>query len=440
MNDTARPPGEDAKPQAGEAGLSATTLDPADGLPLEVVDRSQQASKQMNNKLRFGWVFRVLALLVIIAFSILFGGISGLYRQPKPLQVVMEFLGLEPGGGSKNPIALPVDVNSGQGQISGGIPEGSKSAVERNLIIALGRLVPAGEVVTVAPPSGAGDARVAVLKVAEGDRVKRGEIIAVLDNESRLKAAINSAKAVILVREADLVRTRSATVASLDEARAAVASAEAAALSASLDFERTSTLYSKRIVAKSAFDNKLAASQQAQKKVEQAKAVLSRFTSKGIDAQSDVVVAIKNLGAAQAELRRAEQNIDQAYVYSPIAGTVLDIYARAGEKPGAKGVVDIGDIDHMTAKLEVYQADIGAVSLSDRVEIGADAFSGTLIGTVVRIGLQVKRQSVIDSDPAANTDARVVEVVVKLDEKSSAIASKFTNLQIEARIFIEPKS
>ena len=46
----------------------------------------------------------------------------------------------------------------------------------------------------------------------------------------------------------------------------------------------------------------------------------------------------------------------------------------------------------------------------------------------------VRRQSEIGQDPAANTDARVVEVIVKLDQPSSQIASRFTNLQVEARI------
>ena len=59
---------------------------------------------------------------------------------------------------------------------------------------------------------------------------------------------------------------------------------------------------------------------------------------------------------------------------------------------------------------------------------------GPLDGTVERIGLQVKKQSVIEDDPAANTDGRVVGAIVRFDDASSQIAARFTNLQVEGRI------
>ncbi len=87
----------------------------------------------------------------------------------------------------------------------------------------------------------------------------------------------------------------------------------------------------------------------------------------------------------------------------------------------------------MTAEVEVYQTDIGKVAIGDAVEITADALAAPLTGTVTKIGLEVGRQTLIDSNPAANTDARVVKVTVTLDEKSSVLASRFTNLQVLAR-------
>ncbi len=46
----------------------------------------------------------------------------------------------------------------------------------------------------------------------------------------------------------------------------------------------------------------------------------------------------------------------------------------------------------------------------------------------------VRKETIIDADPAANTDARVVTVTVNLDEASIAIAQRFTNLQVRAEI------
>jgi HlyD family secretion protein len=53
---------------------------------------------------------------------------------------------------------------------------------------------------------------------------------------------------------------------------------------------------------------------------------------------------------------------------------------------------------------------------------------------VSAIGLEIGRQSITSSDPAANTDARVVDVIVVLDASSSERARTFTNLEAIVRI------
>ena len=58
----------------------------------------------------------------------------------------------------------------------------------------------------------------------------------------------------------------------------------------------------------------------------------------------------------------------------------------------------------------------------------------TLRGAVESIGLMVGRQGLISDDAAANTDARVVRVLVALDPASTEIAARYTNLEVVARI------
>jgi HlyD family secretion protein len=53
---------------------------------------------------------------------------------------------------------------------------------------------------------------------------------------------------------------------------------------------------------------------------------------------------------------------------------------------------------------------------------------------VERVGLLVGRQNLVSDDTAANTDARVVEVLVRLDPDSSARAAGLSNLEAVARI------
>ncbi|MEM7775125.1 MAG: HlyD family efflux transporter periplasmic adaptor subunit [Pseudomonadota bacterium] len=394
-------------------------------LPLVVVDRSrQQADIPPSSRSTTPRSFRLIGLVIVIVLSIVAGGIIGLYRQPPGLQWVMNTLGLTPGGGTSTPIAVPVARP----------PSSPAASTQATGIVALGRLIPAGEVVTVAPSSGVRDARIAELRVAEGDTVERGQILAVLDSEPRLASAVTSARTLVAVREATVLQTRASVRASLVEAQASLSRAEAAALRARQDFERTERLFKRNIVAKATYDQRVATLREADKEVERQKATVSRYESQDLSSQPDVIVAIRNVEAAKADLKRAVEDLEQAYVRAPIAGTVLEINARTGEKPGDSGVLELGNVAKMMAEVEVYQSQIGKVAIGDPVTLSAAALPETLSGTVTRIGLKVKRQSAIGQDPAANTDARVVEVIVALNKASSQIASRFTDLQVEARI------
>jgi HlyD family secretion protein len=55
---------------------------------------------------------------------------------------------------------------------------------------------------------------------------------------------------------------------------------------------------------------------------------------------------------------------------------------------------------------------------------------------VDRIGLEIGKLDALGTDPAARTDARVVEVEIRLDEGEGALAAALTHLQVE--IEIEP--
>jgi|TARA_B110000908_G_C10265839_1_gene463828 HlyD family secretion protein len=100
--------------------------------------------------------------------------------------------------------------------------------------------------------------------------------------------------------------------------------------------------------------------------------------------------------------------------------------------------MEMGNIDQMMAEVEVYQDRIVSVAVGQPVELVAAAIGQTLQGQVQSIGLTVGRQGLISDDTAANTDARVITVMVKLNAPSSAIAARFTNLEVIARIDARP--
>lgn len=419
--------------------IPTTSSKLVDNLPLSVVDRSD------NHQTGGSWIIRGLILIPIIMISIAVGGVVGLYKQPLPLQKVMLFLELEPGSGTDNPITIPVNQRQREDRTISTSPtqEKSKEIItspkeQQNVsaVMALGRLSPKSEVITVAVPSGVREARISTLKVTEGSRVKKGQILAILDSKPRLQAIRDSAKTIIAVREATLIKTRASIRASLVESKAIVEKSKASANRARLEFQRSKKLFNQKVIARANYDQTRATYVEAQKELERMQATLSRFTSKKPDEQPDIIVAQRNLLVAKADYKRTEHELEQAYVRAPIDGTVLEIHTRVGEKPAANGVLDLGNVDQMTAKIEVYETLVRHLSLGKKVIVSTKALPEKLIGEISRIGLQVKKQSVIDSDPAANTDARVVEVIVLLDKASSKIASHFTNLQIEAKINI----
>ena len=392
-----------------------------------VVRHSSEVTPHLS---RWGAVLRRTRFIPVMIALVALGGVIGLYFQPPGLQKLMAILELQPGGGTTSPIAVAVQkANSHQ--------IGVADLSTRQMVVGLGRLLPEGEVVIVAPPFGAADARVASLKVTEGDRVEHGSVLAILDSERTLLAAIESARAQLAAREATLAQVRASVQASRDEARATLARAETTYQNTVREFERVETLRQRGYAAEQSFDQRRAARDEAAREVERARATLSRYGSGDLEMQADVRVAERNVDTARADLARAQADLDKAYVRAPITGTVLTVHVRPGEKPGAQGLVNLGNIDRMTVEVEVYQAQVGRVSVGDRVEVTAEALPQRLRGSVTRIGLEVGRQTVVDANPAANTDARVVKVTVALEPDSTGLAQRFTNLQVTARITSE---
>ncbi|KXF78103.1 hypothetical protein ATN84_23290 [Paramesorhizobium deserti] len=301
-------------------------------------------------------------------------------------------------------------------------------------VVALGRLIPDGGTLAVALPSGAGDARIARLLVPEGDRVDAGQILAELDNLPQLLAAKRSAESTLAAQVAALAQVKASTVASLAEAQAARASAEAALALAKQDLSRLTRLAESKVTTQALLQQAQSNVIKATAELGRTAALVERFNGAESGNQSDIVLAARNVDLARANLARADEDLAASRVVAPRAGTVLEIRARVGEKPSTAGIMTIGDVERMTAELEVYQTDVKKVALDQTVSMTAEALRAPLTGKVIRIGQIVGRQSVMSNEPAANADARIVLVTVALDAESSVEARTYTNLEIIGRI------
>ncbi|TAE39690.1 MAG: HlyD family efflux transporter periplasmic adaptor subunit [Oscillatoriales cyanobacterium] len=165
--------------------------------------------------------------------------------------------------------------------------------------------------------------------------------------------------------------------------------------------------------------------------INEAKATLSqtaevRFT--------DVQAAAAEVSNARASLKRAETSLTKAYIRTPAAGRILEIYAKPGEVVGSKGIADLGQTDRMQVVAEVYQTDISKIRTGQKVIITSQSFSGEISGIVRQIGLQVTQQEISSNTPGENLDRRVVEVRINLNAEGSKRVADLTNLQVQVAI------
>ena len=371
------------------------------------------------------WFHKRYLLVLLVPVFMFTGGVLGLYFQPPALQAFYALTGLQPGAGSTSPIALPPDIE---------LPPKMAETLLPSDVVGLARVMPRGDVSIVAAPYGAGDARISEVLVAVGDTVAKGATLARLDNRTALESAVLSAEANLAVREAALMQTRAAVQASRDEAQAVLDQARSAAVEAASSLARSEDLFQRKVTTETTLDQVRAASVAAELAVVRAEATLTRFSALALEEQPDVLVAARNRDAAKAELDRAKLDLERSSVVAPIAGTILDIHATPGQRPPTGGIMDMGDTSKMMAEVEVWQDRIASVSPGQPVELAAVALGQTLRGVVDSIGLTVGRQGLISDDAAENKDARVIRVLVALDAASSAIASRYTNLEVIARI------
>jgi HlyD family secretion protein len=131
----------------------------------------------------------------------------------------------------------------------------------------------------------------------------------------------------------------------------------------------------------------------------------------------------------------AASEVELAELRAPLAGTVLRIHTRAGEQVRSQGVLDLADLTHMDAVAEVYETDVPQVheGAPARVLLPGNL---TLHGRVAEIGWSIRKQDLLDVDPVADIDTRVLEVRVRLDAAGAEAVRRRSNQRVQ--VVIEP--
>jgi HlyD family secretion protein len=311
-------------------------------------------------------------------------------------------------------------------------------------VAALGRLEPGGEVSCVAAPSSNSGLNTVIRKwlVRESDRVKQNQVIAVLDTYDRLYTAALQTQAQVRAAQIRVAQAKSgAKPAEIQAQQAEAARWEAERANALAEYQRYERLYKAGAISKSDLDRRSLALQTTTRQIEEA---TNKANSLAQVRPVDVQQAEAQLQVAIASLQRAKADLETAAVRAPITGQILKIRVKEGEQIGTisnsgnrkecTGVAEMGKTDQMYAVAEVNETSISKVRPGQRATIASlsQAFPGNISGTVERVGLQIHKNDVLNTDPAADTDPRVIEVKVRLDD-SRAVAG-LTNSRVSVKI------
>ena len=183
------------------------------------------------------------------------------------------------------------------------------------------------------------------LGVAEGSRVKEGDVIARIDSRD-VTAQAQSAEAAVRA------------------ARANVRQAEVEQQNAQVEFRRNADLVQKNFISRSALDT--------------AKARLDR-------SQALVASAQANLNAALANARNAQVSVDYTQIRAPFDGVILSKSANVGDlvtpfsnATDSKGaVVTMADMSTLEVEADVSESSLAKVHVGQPAEIVLDALPDT---------------------------------------------------------------
>ncbi|MBI3940348.1 MAG: efflux RND transporter periplasmic adaptor subunit [Acidobacteria bacterium] len=280
--------------------------------------------------------------------------------------------------------------------------------------------------------------KIVELTVAEGDPVKKDQLIVRLDAEQwlrqreRARAALVSAESQLTQlrtaieyqtettggqigqrqAEVDLAEARLRDLQAgsrsqeVEQARAAVSRARAEYETAHSDWQRAQTLYQSEDISRAQYDQlrtRDESSAAALRQAEEQLAIVHEGPRKELleAARAEVAraqAALKLAGSARLELKRRQQemetrraDIDRAradlalvesqlrdtVAVSPVDGVVLVKAAETGEVVAAGAtVVSVGDLDHPWLRGYINEQDLGRVKLGQKVQITADTYPG----------------------------------------------------------------
>jgi HlyD family secretion protein len=253
------------------------------------------------------------------------------------------------------------------------------------------------------------------LLVKEGDHVRKGQLLAQLENVQS-SADVNANQASVQAAETDAI----AADAAMKTSQADLLRAQADYDRNKLDWERAQNLFKDGLISKSDFDSRKNAWATADSGLVQAQARVSQAK-----AQKDS--ADQHISQNQATLTRFADVLQKATYTAPYDGVITNLPVREGEtvvmgiqnSPGST-LMTLADMSVITAEVKVDETDIVNVHLGQPAEVTIDAIPKKIFhGTVSEIGDNaiVRSTGVATSQQTtASEEAKDFKVVVTVTD------------------------
>lgn len=293
---------------------------------------------------------------------------------------------------------------------------------DRSAVTALGRVTPGRAAISIAAQPGS---RILKLDVIEGKKVTAGDVLAYLETHP-LRLAERDAAQVAL----DEARER--LEAETQYARAVIEQSQQAVRLLELSVERERKELTRVRSIKSAIEAKQLDDQKFALDSREGELAKARAELQAAEASLARTRPLVALQSAEAKLKAAEAQLELSIIRAPINGEILKVYTYPGERIANDPILKMGDTSNMYVIAEVHETDVGAVRVGQRATITSAALPGPVEGVVEQVGALIYKNDVLDIDPRADQDTRVVEVRIKLDH-SEAVA-RFTHLEVTTRI------
>ena len=257
--------------------------------------------------------------------------------------------------------------------------------------------------------------RITHLYVKEGDQVKRGTVLATVENVQP-EATVAAQQAAIASSRTDV----NSYLAAEKTAAANVAQAKADLEQKQLDYGRAQQLFNAKLIAKQDFDSKKAA-------FDMSAATLQEREAAEAQAQAQTASSRAHVNQAVATQRSNFDSLDKTVSRAPFDGLVTNVPVREGETvvvgiQNAEGstLMTLADMSVITAEVKVDETDIVNLALGQPADVSVDAFPGRVFkGHVTEVGDQalLRTTGVATSQSTTGTEeAKDFKVVVTLDQ------------------------